>query len=104
MAMTFDIDRLPVRAVGGVSLGGLIVKTRFGMSAPQAQNGFAGERIVSSQAPRRNIRGENAKDFNMRKIGAIQEQGQVNSSARHRVKDGRFCAWNQALSPVGENR
>src|SRR5215510_12510850 len=68
MAMTFDIDRLPVRAVCGVSLGGLLVKARFGMSAPKAENGFAGKRIVSSQALRRNIRGGNAKDFNMRKM------------------------------------
>jgi hypothetical protein len=56
---------------GGVSLGGLLVKTRFGMSAPKAENGFAGKRIVSSQAERRNIRGGNVKDFNMRKIGRI---------------------------------
>jgi hypothetical protein len=73
--MTFDIDRLPVRAFGGVSLGGLIVKARFGMSAPQAENGFARKRIVSSRALRRNIRGGNVKDFNMRKIGLIRGQG-----------------------------
>jgi hypothetical protein len=57
---------------GGVSLGGLLVKARFGMSAPKAENGFAGKRIVSSQAARRNIRGGNMKDFNMRKIAAIE--------------------------------
>jgi hypothetical protein len=56
---------------GGVSLGELLVKARFGMSAPKAENGFAGKRIVSSLALRRNIRGGNVNDFNMRKIGRI---------------------------------
>jgi hypothetical protein len=49
-------------------MGGLIVKVRFGMSAPKAENGFAGEGIVSSGALRRNIRCQNVNDFNMRKI------------------------------------
>src|SRR5882757_6915397 len=39
------------------------------MSAPKAENGFAGDRIVSSSALRRNIRRRNASNFNMRKIG-----------------------------------
>jgi hypothetical protein len=48
------------------------------MSAPKVENGFAGERIVSSRALRRNIRGENVKDFNMRKIGLIGRAGRMN--------------------------
>jgi hypothetical protein len=43
------------------------------MSAPKAENGFAGERIVSSVGRPRNIRGGNVKDFNKRKIGNVRE-------------------------------
>jgi hypothetical protein len=50
------------------------------MSAPKAENGFAAKRIVSSQAVRRNIRAGKVKDFNMRKIGAI-EKGRFEPSA-----------------------
>jgi hypothetical protein len=38
------------------------------MSAPKAENGFADERIVSSNGGRRNIGGGNVKDFNVRKL------------------------------------
>jgi hypothetical protein len=42
------------------------------MSAREAENGFVQGRIVSSQRPRRNIRGENKNDFNEAKIGGFQ--------------------------------
>jgi hypothetical protein len=42
------------------------------MSAREAENGFVGERFVSSEWPRRNIRGENENDFNAVKIGGFQ--------------------------------
>jgi hypothetical protein len=52
------------------------------MSAPKGKNGFVQGRIVSSQPPRRNIRGENKNDFNKDKIGGFQRG---NSSARQTV-------------------
>src|SRR4051812_33573728 len=42
------------------------------MSAREAENGFMPGRFVSSHRPRRNIRGKNKNDFNMRKIGGFQ--------------------------------
>ena len=55
MAMTFCMTGSQF-ALGGASLGGLLVSHRFGMSARKAENGFVQGRIVSSQRPRRNIR------------------------------------------------
>jgi hypothetical protein len=59
-------------AIGGVSLGGLLVNQRFGMSARKGKNGFVRERIVSSQRPRRNIQRGNENDFNEAKTGRFQ--------------------------------
>src|SRR6476646_5295914 len=79
MAMTFGMtgSQFAVSECGA-SLRGLLVSLRFGMSAPKGKNGFVEGRIVSSQAPRRNIRGRNASNFNRRKMGDF---GRKNSSA-----------------------
>ena len=61
-------DRLPVIAAWRRLVGKLIVTERFWTSAPKAENGFVARRIVSSRRWRRNNRGENASDFNDRKI------------------------------------
>src|SRR5690242_1028960 len=71
MAITFDMTGSQF-AVSGVSLRGLLVKQRFGMSTRKGKNGFVRERFVSSRSLRRNIRGENKNDFNKRKIGGFQ--------------------------------
>jgi hypothetical protein len=42
------------------------------MSAREAENGFVGERFVSSERARRNIRDEIENDFNAVKIGGFQ--------------------------------
>jgi hypothetical protein len=54
MATTFCMTGSHWSPLGGVSLGKLIVSERFGMSAPEAENGFMLRRIVSSLALRRN--------------------------------------------------
>jgi hypothetical protein len=46
----------------------LLMSQRFGTSAPSAENGFVGPRIVSSRHFRRNTRGKNVNIFKMRKI------------------------------------
>jgi hypothetical protein len=45
---------------------------RFGMSAPKAENGFLGGRIVSSGPLRRNIQGEIVNIFNAWKMPQFQ--------------------------------
>jgi hypothetical protein len=45
---------------------------RFGMSAPKAENGFLGGRIVSSEPLRRNIQGEIVNIFNAWKMPQFQ--------------------------------
>jgi hypothetical protein len=50
----------------------VLMRQRFGMSAPKAENGFVPKRIVSSRSERRNIRGKNVNNFNVRKIRAFQ--------------------------------
>src|SRR5207248_4188991 len=40
----------------------------FGTSAPKAENGFVRRQIVSSERLRRNIQGEKAWNFNVRRI------------------------------------
>jgi hypothetical protein len=45
----------------------VLMRQRFGMSAPKAENGFVPKRIVSSRLARRNIRGKIINIFNVRK-------------------------------------
>jgi hypothetical protein len=71
MAITFVMTGSRF-AIGGVSLGGLLVKQRFGMSARKGKNGFVRERIVSSPGLRRNIQDGNESVFNERKIGGME--------------------------------
>jgi hypothetical protein len=59
------------------------------MSAPKGKNGFVQGRIVSSQRPRRNIRGENKNDFNMQKIGGISDREWFRASNRRHPGEGR---------------
>jgi hypothetical protein len=42
------------------------------MSAREAENGFVGERFVSSGRPRRNIRSQKENDFNAVKMRGFQ--------------------------------
>jgi hypothetical protein len=75
MAITFDMTGSQFARRSAASLGGLLINLRFGMSAPKPQNGFAGERIVSSDRVRRNIQGKNVKDFNRHDSGQIRKPG-----------------------------
>jgi hypothetical protein len=67
----------------------------FRTSARKGENGFMQGRIVSSQAARRNIRGQIVNIFNVRKMPLISG-GQ--KFARDKI------AGIYAFSPVGENR
>jgi hypothetical protein len=46
---------------------------RFGISAPEPENGFLGRRIVSSRRLRRNTQGEIVNIFNVRKMPGFQD-------------------------------
>jgi hypothetical protein len=56
---------------------------RFGMSAPKAENGFLGGRIVSSGPSRRNIQGEIVNIFNTWKMPQFQIGKSSAFSGRH---------------------
>jgi hypothetical protein len=49
----------------------VLMRQRFGMSAPKAENGFVPKRIVSSRREGRNIRSKNANLFNVWKNAGI---------------------------------
>ncbi|MCP3393154.1 hypothetical protein NLM27_30840 [Bradyrhizobium sp. CCGB12] len=74
---------------------------RFGTSARKAENGFVRRQIVSSKRPRRNIRGEKAWNFNVRKI---REEGfDRTPSSRERFSEfGVRGRQNALLSSRGE--
>src|SRR5271165_4503347 len=75
MAITFCMTGSRWRRLCGVSLGKTLISQRFGTSARKGKNGFMPERIVSSQAPRRNIQGKNVNYFNEAKTGGLQRRG-----------------------------
>jgi hypothetical protein len=60
----------------------LLMSQGFRTSAPEAQNGFMGGRIVSSRSPRRNIRGRNVNIFNAWKIRGMRRETGGNTAGR----------------------
>jgi hypothetical protein len=70
---------------------------RFGMSAPKAENGFLGGRIVSSGPLQRNIRGEIVNNFNAWKM----PQFQTGKSSGFPGRDGAVRCRNKKVSCAG---
>src|SRR3954453_19884182 len=84
MAMTFCMTGSRYSPPRRFLLGGLLVSTRFRMSALKAENGFVRERIVSSRPQHETIVSEqNTCDFNQ--IAAVRASSGLVAGGREQI-------------------